>query len=528
MLGGAFLRRVGCLGPSISVTVSSYLCNPTSLTAHKFLLLLQQIRSMSKSKKKDKQPPPRSPPESAFPPRLPTNASKEAMARKSSTGDVQTKTSKDSVIDANHPSMPILLDPIKTTTTSSNNATTTRTRTGAKPSSTLSSSIAIGVKPQSNSLAVSSSPNYKKDAAFEGAGNSEAVGSRLARRPPKAPTPNKKPSLTLLGVNPSLNPLALLSKSSQKPSGEGLGVDPRLLPWYYDYSDPLDIDDSKSQLEAGCFAGRTKIKPDKAVEPSDDVDFEVAHIWQDSKPQLGALCAAGRAGLKSERTSIPNDGRDADNFEEGSEMESLLTRMSHLEPEVSALKSELDSANREISMLRSQVKTLQCSGDDEKESLLSAYTKETDDTETDQNTLEAEEDNDQTLPEDTFSFIIVSTGCGTAFNAATLVFLTQMAVFLLMLVDMTDPSADNGNIFGIPANIGMAVRVGQVVALVITILTQDDVIKGIELIRVAHSSSFQQALPNVQYWENSALYLHAVGGGQCGNSGQHDPHLCGG
>jgi len=119
-----------------------------------------------------------------------------------------------------------------------------------------------------------------------------------------------------------------------------------------------------------------------------------------------------------------------------------------------------------------------------------------------------------TLPEDTFSFMVLVPFHSYPFVVSVMVFTTQMTVFLLMLFDISDWGAPDNNWFGIPANIDPAVRAAQVVALIITILTQGDVIKGLELIRVQSTEGFQQAMPHkgethwkVQLWLCIAFLL---------------------
>lgn len=115
-----------------------------------------------------------------------------------------------------------------------------------------------------------------------------------------------------------------------------------------------------------------------------------------------------------------------------------------------------------------------------------------------------EEETAQELHEDTYSFILASPLCGYSFSLGILVFFTQMVVFLLMLWSLTgyDPEGNpqSGNTFGIPVNVDPEVRLAQMVALAFTVVTQTDVIKGLDLMRLIGNESFKEAVPHHHTW----------------------------
>jgi len=88
----------------------------------------------------------------------------------------------------------------------------------------------------------------------------------------------------------------------------------------------------------------------------------------------------------------------------------------------------------------------------------------------------------RSLSRDTFSFLIY-TRCwsGPSLLAALVIFL-QTAIFSLVLADVIDPS-NTGNPFNFPPNVESTVRATEVLAILVAIITQDDVRKAINLLR---------------------------------------------
>ncbi|KAL7555714.1 hypothetical protein ACA910_009879 [Epithemia clementina (nom. ined.)] len=111
---------------------------------------------------------------------------------------------------------------------------------------------------------------------------------------------------------------------------------------------------------------------------------------------------------------------------------------------------------------------------------------------------ECEQDKiEKRLPEDTFSMVMISPYWTPSFWFGMLVSIFQFATYVLVLVDVTDMS-DGVNPFGFPANVDVAVRVAEVIALIILVPLQDEVIEGLILIndgyqRDALESKFSDA-----------------------------------
>ena len=86
------------------------------------------------------------------------------------------------------------------------------------------------------------------------------------------------------------------------------------------------------------------------------------------------------------------------------------------------------------------------------------------------------------LPKDTFSFIFISRPLSVPFLIAIIVFSFQIAIFSLVSVDVIDLS-NSRNPFNMPTNVESTVRATQVLAIIIAIVTQDDVKKVILILR---------------------------------------------
>lgn len=90
--------------------------------------------------------------------------------------------------------------------------------------------------------------------------------------------------------------------------------------------------------------------------------------------------------------------------------------------------------------------------------------------------------NKRCLPEDTFSFVIYAPVTSRPFFLASMVFSLQIAIFVILAVDIIDVS-NVQNPFMWPANVETPVRIIEALAIVIAIITQDDVRKAVNLLR---------------------------------------------
>ena len=88
------------------------------------------------------------------------------------------------------------------------------------------------------------------------------------------------------------------------------------------------------------------------------------------------------------------------------------------------------------------------------------------------------------LPENMFSFMISSSMQNTPYiTALTLIFLKLSFLSMLVADLTTSDTASNGNPLGVPLSVSWPVAVTQVLALGITAFIQDDLMKGLNLLR---------------------------------------------
>jgi len=94
------------------------------------------------------------------------------------------------------------------------------------------------------------------------------------------------------------------------------------------------------------------------------------------------------------------------------------------------------------------------------------------------------------LPQDTFSFLIYTNVCSPCFLCGIMVFLFQMGIYVVLANDIIDCRIDGKfnckmkkNPVGFPTNVSDAVRISEVLALIISIIGQQDVRKAICLYR---------------------------------------------
>ncbi len=118
----------------------------------------------------------------------------------------------------------------------------------------------------------------------------------------------------------------------------------------------------------------------------------------------------------------------------------------------------------------------------------------------------------RSLPEDTYSFLIYSQVCSRTFILATLVILFQIAVYAVLAYDITTLS-NKQNPLNLPVDVeGAAVRIAQVFAIVVALITQDDLHKAFSLLR----DGFDEKLPKAfgatkTKWNLSTLLRGIVG-----------------
>eukprot|EP00984_Skeletonema_dohrnii_P022937 scaffold12054_cov112-Skeletonema_dohrnii-CCMP3373.AAC.4 len=97
---------------------------------------------------------------------------------------------------------------------------------------------------------------------------------------------------------------------------------------------------------------------------------------------------------------------------------------------------------------------------------------------------------ERNLPDDTFSFLIYTNVCSPCFLCGIMVFLFQISIYVVLANDIIDCKVNDvtdcvkkKNPFGFPINVSIPVRISEVLAILISIIAQEDVRKAICLYR---------------------------------------------
>ncbi|CAB9500130.1 Inherit from bactNOG: outer membrane autotransporter barrel [Seminavis robusta] len=99
------------------------------------------------------------------------------------------------------------------------------------------------------------------------------------------------------------------------------------------------------------------------------------------------------------------------------------------------------------------------------------------------------------LPPDTYGFLMVAPVRSAPYAMGFIVCLIQIVTFFLMAFSIINDGVVYENPIGIPPNIATQVRIVQFLAIIIAVVTQDDLMKALDLIRVVFSKSFYDAFP---------------------------------
>lgn len=92
------------------------------------------------------------------------------------------------------------------------------------------------------------------------------------------------------------------------------------------------------------------------------------------------------------------------------------------------------------------------------------------------------------LPEDTFSFLVFARVGSPTFWYGLGVFIFQMTLLSLLTSDSVD-SSDFSNPVGIPADVNPAVRISQFLAMVVTVVSQQDVVESLNVLYKGYNES---------------------------------------
>jgi hypothetical protein len=114
------------------------------------------------------------------------------------------------------------------------------------------------------------------------------------------------------------------------------------------------------------------------------------------------------------------------------------------------------------------------------------------------------------LQEDVFTLFFLSKPCSKPFLYSIIVIALQYTIYGLLLyslIEDDDPYRDKDNVLKIPAFVDTYVGVSQHIALLIAVVTQEDVMYTIELIKVGYNPAILASHPSAtrDYWVASCL-----------------------
>jgi len=118
-----------------------------------------------------------------------------------------------------------------------------------------------------------------------------------------------------------------------------------------------------------------------------------------------------------------------------------------------------------------------------------------DNTETTQSTSDREEAKRE-LPDDTFTFLIYTDVISKPFVLGVMVFLFQVGIYAVLFYNIYDRD-NKKNRFGFPFNVDVSVRISEVLAIFISIITQEDIRKAISLYRGGYDDQTAGGLSKV-------------------------------
>ena len=103
----------------------------------------------------------------------------------------------------------------------------------------------------------------------------------------------------------------------------------------------------------------------------------------------------------------------------------------------------------------------------------------------------------KTLPSDSYAFLMVAPLWGIPWFMGLIVWTIQIILYALMLFSTLDVTGETfNNDLGVPPNVDSSVRIVQLLALIIAVATQDDLMKALDMIRFRKSKSFLEFFPN--------------------------------
>ena len=123
-----------------------------------------------------------------------------------------------------------------------------------------------------------------------------------------------------------------------------------------------------------------------------------------------------------------------------------------------------------------------------------------------------DETKEKCLPHDSFSFMIMAKTCTSSFVAAIAIFTLQMVVFILLLLDLA-AAGEPGNAFGVPANVSAQLRCTQFIAVLVSVITQQDLRTSLTLFRDGFTKDFDTVFLETSPWKyHMSIVARAVSG----------------
>ena len=111
-----------------------------------------------------------------------------------------------------------------------------------------------------------------------------------------------------------------------------------------------------------------------------------------------------------------------------------------------------------------------------------------------------DEDDEKFLSEDTYSFMPASPTWSASFGLSLGVVTLRLVAYALIGANILNPS-DHHNPLQLPGNVDVAVRVTQIIAIIVAVITQHDVITSLDLLRDGDNSELQKAFPHSTLWK---------------------------
>ena len=128
---------------------------------------------------------------------------------------------------------------------------------------------------------------------------------------------------------------------------------------------------------------------------------------------------------------------------------------------------------------------------------------------------EAEDESEELLPDDTFSFLQIAPPISLTFATGIIVFIIEAVTLAFLALDSIDPS-DSENPLQVPPNIEAPVRASQVLAILISVVSQDNVVESLkcfhdgDISEDLEAAGFEGKVSQFRYW--GGVFLRFITG----------------